>query len=61
MSREKTKNITNKKTQKTQKESLILNSPMITIEKIDKISEQMKKSVCEINNLTSKCTGFFAK
>jgi hypothetical protein len=39
----------------------MLNSPMISIEKVEKILNQMKKSVCEINNFSSKCTGFFSK
>ena len=58
---ENNESITSNNTQIMKNESKMLNSPMISIEKVEKILEQMKKSVCEINNFLSKCTGFFCK
>ena len=40
-------------------ECIISESPMFTIEKLESIVAQMKKSVCKINNFISNCTGFF--
>jgi len=37
------------------------NSPMFTIENLESIVAQMKKSVCKINNFKKNCTGFFYK
>ena len=48
-------------TQIMRNESKMLNSPMLSIEKVEKILHQMKKSVFEINNFLSTCTGFFCK
>ena len=42
-------------------ECIISESPMFTIEKLESIVAQMKKSVCKINNFISNCTGFFCK
>ena len=42
-------------------ESIFSESPMFTIEKLESIVAQMKKSVCKINNFISNCTGFFTK
>ena len=53
--------ISNDNIQNMENECEMLNSPMISIEKVEKILNQMKKSVCEINNFSSKCTGFFSK
>ena len=69
MSRENTEFNTNENTQSMEiennqtmtNECEMLNSPMLSIEKVEKILDQMKKSVCEINNFLSKCTGFFCK
>ena len=58
---EDTEIISNDNTQNMENECEILNSPMISIEKVEKILKQMKQSVCEINDFISKCTGFFSK
>ncbi len=61
MSRENTEFSTNENTQIMTDESEMLNSPMISIEKVGIIYDQMKRSVYEINNLLLKWTGFLCK
>ena len=53
--------ITNEDIQKMYNECYMLDSPMLSIEKVEKIHMQMKKSVVEIYNFLSKSTGFFCK
>ena len=61
MSRENTEFSTNENTQIMTDESEMFNSPMISIEKVGIIYDQMKRYVYEINNLLLKWTGFLCK